>query len=128
VTPAPGEPYRHCCLGVACRVAEANGLKIRWVVDNSDSEHGGRVLEAVTKGVSGRYNNDSQTMPGPVWKMLRFHSSQGDFPTIRPAIQSDESGKATANCLTELNDTGWTFDRIADFVEAHPEEVFSEPV
>ncbi len=122
---APGQPYPHCCLGIVCRVAQANGLKLRWIP--SDHGYGDSKVYEIDDG-EGR--ND-QELPPKVMKTLRFRDSVGRFKSCpkncneQKYLRVGEAGHVES--LADANDQGCTFVQIADFVEAHPEEVFEGP-
>ena len=53
---------------------------------------------------------------------LGLRSEDGKF--AEPVTAAGEA----RNCLVELNDDAkWSFHEIADFIEAHPEQVFVQP-
>ncbi len=93
--------YKHCCLGVAVCVAEANGLKLNWVEEDG---------ELYCK-------DDKSNLPAEVRNMLGFYDSLG---TIK--------GKELKQCsnLEVANDDGVSFSQIAKFVRKYPEAVFKE--
>ncbi len=124
----PGDVYPHCCLGVACRVAEANGMKLRYVVEK---ECEGRVLRiAEPKNEGGEGDDSTQVLPWAVCVNMKFYGTNGELksPTHDCMHEGFQIGGAeNTRCLTDANDGGATFAEIADFAEAHPEEVFSGP-
>ena len=99
---------RFCCLGVACKVAQEAGVKVS--TDDHDYLVGG-------------------TLHSQSWtrEYFGFKNGVGDFPKEGAQIAKDGSAIAgELSCLTELNDHGYTFEDIADFVEEHPEWIFCE--
>lgn len=86
----------YCCLGVAVKVISGREPKIRGT---------GQLL--------GVYSS--------VRKALKLRGSSGEL------VSYIETGDWTrADSLAKLNDDGWTFDQIADYIEANPEDVFIE--
>jgi hypothetical protein len=104
---ADGEKCEHCCLGVACCVAHANGVRmIRW----SEYQFGDKRILAS--------NGFMTTMPGAVADALSFRNQTGEFDKKRHGVTS----------LIGLNDgRRYTFNEIADFIERYPHAVFTEP-
>jgi hypothetical protein len=94
--------YRHCCLGVACCVAEAKGVGVEW-------EERSGALHA---------NGQCAVLPTNVAKSMKFYDYDGQFQGF--TMMDHEA-------LTSANDLGATFKQIARFVEAHPEAVFTGP-
>ncbi len=100
-----GEVIPNCCLGVACIVAEANGMELKF------SESGGRMY---VEGYGSR-------LPDEVRYALNFHNDLGWLSS--PLRIGDEQWTE----LADANDSGATFAQIADFAEANPEAVFTGP-
>lgn len=90
---------RHCCLGVACRVLKEPGQISKT----------GKLWE---------YDGCNASAPTEVKSMLSLNSALG-----RITGGFSIAGK---DCLAFANDAGATFAEIADFIEAHPEAVFTE--
>jgi hypothetical protein len=103
---AKGETIPNCCLGVACLVAEANGVTLQFVDVRSQLI----------------VNGKGSVLPEPVVEKMRFHNHWGFLHS--PIVTDDNQ---TCVELTEANDNGVTFKEIADFVEANPEAVFAGP-
>lgn len=98
-----GEEQRtYCCLGVACRVAEENGLVL------SIKHHDNLVL----------FDDNLGTLPSSVRQWYGFSTEEGEFdpeddPTMLPVS------------LIEANDIhNFTFDMIADLIESEPPGMF----
>lgn len=89
-----------CCLGVACEVAIANGEEL-------DVEQHGTHLSY--------YDGAAYVLPDKVRRWLGLRDDEGTF---RPPVED------RYNALTELNDAGWSFNMIADFIESDPEGLF----
>lgn len=87
----------YCCLGVACDISKMG----EWVLATS------KVLffyqlksgECVTS-----------SLPDPVKDYFGFHSTEGDFG-------NDYAGRS----LASLNDSGASFEKIADIIESEPD-------
>lgn len=93
---------RHCCLGVACRVALANGVEMNitpFVDSGSD---------ASTKTA---FDDDTAFLPVKVIDWLGLIGIDANNPTLITA-------EGTENTATVLNDEGlFTFEQIADCFE-----------
>ncbi len=85
-----------CCLGVACDISGLGKWETR---DN-------RGAVFVVNGT----DFDSEYLPGAVQEWVGFHSRGNFNGTIY-------NGSQGMNELSELNDAGWTFTQIADFIE-----------
>lgn len=97
---------RFCCLGVACAVADKEGVRV--VKDDENYIVGGTLWQQSS-----------------VRDYFAFKSTTGDFPKEGAQPSKDDNTPARKlSCLTELNDDGYTLEDIADFVEQHPEWIF----
>lgn len=85
-----------CCLGVACKLAKSHDITVFEMASNHE--------------IVG-YHLASQ---GKVWEWIGLEHPQGRFKA--------EDGKM--EYLTDLNDRGWTFEQIADIIEANAERIF----
>lgn len=93
------EVMGHCCLGVACMVAEASGVKLpEMPVDEGE-------------------------MPGVVASKLRFRSRDGEIARDNGRQGAYVGGNFYGH-LTAMNDAGCRFKTIAKFVEENPGLVF----
>ena len=91
---------QYCCLGVACEVAEENGVPL--IV---------RVEEDFTISFDGKTRN----LPEGVQSWLGLQNSVGGMV----ARNRDE------HSLTQMNDSAYfSFDQIADIIESEPEGLF----
>lgn len=91
----------YCCLGIACELyAEENGLDWKY-----DDLYGGYV-----------FDGELETLPDSVVTWLGLGTANGTF--VEP-----EKDYQTVT-LSELNDTGYDFDYIADVIESDPEQLF----
>jgi len=95
-------PTGHCCLGVACEVySQANPGRLSryetrdWTKFTASDDPGG---------------GSHDVLPGIVRDWLGLRTDEGEI----------EGG----NTLTNLNDTGSTFDEIADIIDAEPDGLF----
>jgi hypothetical protein len=86
-----------CCLGVACKVAIAAGVPVKRREDS---------LATIT------YDNYRDFLPPSVQMWLGMRDERGSDPDHRH------------NSLSGLNDSGVTFERIADQIEARASSLF----
>ena len=91
----------YCCLGVACKVAEANGVE---------------PLLSPTAGLKGA----SLLLQTDVTEAMGFNNHMGGWNPLSEVRLNSCSNLAAAN------DTGTTFKEIADFVVENPELIFKE--
>lgn len=110
------EVARHCCLGVACEVASRLKL-IPITVDNSDAEEQKQNAEKYgyneyiyTRGFDG----ETKLLTGELAEAFGLASIDGSF--------MDENGDSEN--LANLNDSGYSFKRIAKIIESKPEGLF----
>jgi hypothetical protein len=92
----------HCCLGVACEVFRKEADQGLWTQDHQF------VIPAADE-VQGDH------LPATVRDWYGFRTVDGKC--VRNGKLSD---------LTVLNDIGWSFTRIAVFIEAEPRGLFKE--
>lgn len=87
----------YCCLGVACELALRNGVPVsrRKVGDRWE------------------YGEMDIVLPPIVQTWLGLASPEGNY---------EEDGEVFT--LAERNDSGWSFDRIADIIEGRPQGLF----
>jgi hypothetical protein len=90
----------HCCLGVACDIS---GLG-EW--DLTDIGYP-------------KYLGDDVELPMEVKEYFGFASSKGYWSQNLPSILIDPVCGIYAHDLAKLNDNGWTFAEIANFIEQH---------
>ena len=89
-----------CCLGVLCDIAE----KGTWIIENgSRFFYEGRDLN---------YFCSAAALPEPVLRLAGLRTKAGRI--------SESEGHS----LSEMNDAGCSFARIADLIEAEPEGLF----
>lgn len=100
-------PQGFCCLGVAC---EISGLG-RWVEVPDDR----RLRQRFLIGTSPV--GETSVLPKDVVDYYGFSNEMGSF--------RDSCGDQQE--LTELNDNGTSFRKIADLIEAHSATMFLEP-
>ena len=101
-----GEEY-DCCLGVACKVAIESGL---------DLKISGRTMPTLLDGQLARIYDVSSygVLPEKVREWLGLMWSDGAYGT-----------DAGEHHLTEDNDSGKTFEQIADIIESQPNGLFA---
>jgi hypothetical protein len=98
-------PNGYCCLGVACELAlDADIVKTRNFYDESD--------HAV-------YDGADTELPDAVVDWLGLNTAAGRYDTDDPEAAGIEFWG-----LTWDNDTGKSFDEIADIIEAEPPGLF----
>jgi hypothetical protein len=114
-----GEKEGYCCLGVLCEVAIEEGLEVRTMTYTEDVWAEGVNHE----GVVTRYSTENWgTVPqDPVWEgaylplgVMQWAGLSEPDPTVRGMnvdYPDDE------NTLAGLNDSGLSFERIADIIE-----------
>lgn len=96
----PGGKEFDCCLGVACKV---------YLRHNPDGVE--RVVE--NKGVG--YDGNHGSLPNKVTTWFGFQNGDGSFRDENKELRS----------LSGLNDSGWSFKRIAELIESYPKELFT---
>lgn len=89
----------YCCLGVAAEFVL--GIKPQRA---APSNHW-------------TFNGNSGCLAEGDWEQMGLVGDEGNFAEYR-----DDGGS-----LASLNDKGWTFTEIADFIEANPDLVFTHP-
>ena len=93
--------HRYCCLGVACEVAIANGVKIKTREDSTFIE--GKVHERKVKCVL--YDNMGDFLPNKVYKWFGLDAAN-------PKVTIGHR-----DCLSIFNDDRVGFKKIADAIE-----------
>jgi hypothetical protein len=90
---------KYCCLGVACKVAQENGVTVK--LDSHSEEILGGTL----------------AFQEEVWKWIGLKDEDGSFFAFN-----------TKKTLTDLNDDdGCSFEEIADYIELYADQLFVEP-
>jgi hypothetical protein len=92
-----GEPVGWCCLGVACEVAVKAGIDL-------PVERGADVSIRA-------YGDDTMFLPPIVRDWL--------------GLRKDNGGFNSSDSLSQRNDSGVPFKRIADLIESRPEGLFA---
>ena len=97
VVSASNEPRGHCCLGVLCELAKAEGAAVSYLASDI-------------------------YLPDEVWT---WAGTDGNNPVLTiPVEESPVLGLTGSLQLTELNDSKeWSFGRIADLIEERWEEL-----
>ena len=91
-----------CCLGVACELAIADGVKVK----RKDRPSGVKEYDGITG-----------TMPLSVRQWLGLKYSDGAYKT-------DDGYHEENRNLACLNDNGYGFEAIAQLIESHPKGMF----
>ncbi len=97
----------HCCLGVACRVFDKMFPKTLEIKD------------IVARGkLATHFDGEYQYLPTKVINALGIETKSGQFhdPSAKYHWESSE--------LTDWNDNGKSFKRIADLIESKPKGLF----
>lgn len=89
---------KFCCFGVACDLFDHDA----WYDDSFDGQ--------------------DQVLPLEVRDALGLRSKAGIFSI--PIVVVEDGEERHWECLAELNDHGWTFEEIADFIESEPAGLF----
>ena len=92
---------KYCCLGVACEISSLE-LDPYW------RERGTLLSEAA-----------------PVKEELGLKSHEGAFDGEGIDLES-AIRRSPSKSLSFLNDAGWTFNQIANFIESYPERIFKK--
>jgi hypothetical protein len=92
---------KYCCLGVACEISSLE-LDPYW------RERGTLLSEAA-----------------PVKEELGLRSHEGEFDGAGIGLES-AIRRSPSKSLSFLNDAGWTFNQIANFIESYPERIFKK--
>lgn len=96
-----------CCLGVACEVFALNGIP------DSDGE---TEEEKEAFPILYWYNQENEIAPQDIVEILKLQDQHGS-----------PINNSTKISLTSLNDTGKTFQEIAQIIEQDPSVYFLEP-
>lgn len=104
---------RHCCLGVACRVAMANGLDLR-VYENGEVTYFGAA--DVPDDSSDFFQMTSGHLPVSVGLWLGV-IEESTLVASGHSTDVDLSVDGSWGTATEANDSGKTFAEIADMIE-----------
>jgi len=122
-----GSNVSYCCLGVACEMAREDGVGDYWS-GNGYLWYGSHD-DYMADGESGVLESKAAswaTLPKGVSEWLGLDDSEGDpyvsVPTNHPKYQylSDHGylGPNNTARISQLNDNGFTFEQIADLIEA----------
>jgi hypothetical protein len=88
---------KYCCLGIACKVAMENGVELNKKYNADDLWY--------------TYDGKSTYLPSSVLLWLRLRNGRGGCPDY-------------STDLAAYNDTGITFNQIADIIEREHEDLF----
>lgn len=86
----------YCCLGVACDI-----LKIPVEYDDDGVAY---------------YQDEHEKLPASVYRQLNLIDNIGAIRAYTPHFEKP----FTEEALSALNDNGYTFEKIADFMEKYP--------
>jgi hypothetical protein len=104
-----------CCLGVVCDIYDPDRwAKAEEILSTAASTDFVKGDETWIWGSECGFN-----LPSEVQKALGWKTNSGDLPEF--VCGRDEYGYFPADptvCLSNLNDEGFTFNQIADFIEA----------
>ena len=89
---------KYCCLGVACEFVL--GIK-NEILEDGDFEFG--------------YSGEVAVIPGIHWAKLKLRSAIGGLKT----------GDMGVGSLAGMNDSGWSFKKIARYIRTKPWNVFT---
>lgn len=121
----PGPAGGFCCLGVGCKLflsdtrldpsgMDLEGTDLEDQLDDTDEVHYGP--------------EDDRSYESAPTVLVEKLGLRGNLGTIRGWPEGLECPQRAhgGDCisLADLNDVGWSFKQIADFIEAHPERVF----
>lgn len=92
-----------CCLGVACDLYAKEKKRVKWNPDES-------------------FLGEDCELPVKVANWLGLTKTCGQFnPDARP-----DGFKIEEASLAQLNDRGWSFKKIADFIKNEPKHLFKK--
>jgi hypothetical protein len=97
------EGDEYCCLGVACDISGLGAWESERYANREDA-----YLYRVSQS-----DYDASVLPNTVREWLGWTSAIGEF-----AAADEYADEYEDNALTELNDGGMSFDKIADQIEA----------
>lgn len=113
----------YCCLGVACTLIPALPREARCYREEPQYEQVQRVPDEMVDEFLNdprdwrfvvEYSGNEGTLPNKASQVLGI-SHEGLFD---PCMEWEVDGvKRSAGALVALNDGGWTFEQIADFIE-----------
>ena len=123
-----GTELRHCCLGVACHLFHNDcGLDPAAFID-SDGNSCRRYQDA-------NDNGSYTSLPSSVSVLLGVKRGAEVFIPVTEEMteipisiiqNSALSGLGRYTTLAALNDYGWTFDQIADFIDKYEDQLFHD--
>lgn len=110
----------HCCLGVACEVlGERIGVELQLF----------GAYENVYYMAIAKDHSSQELLPGDVWESLGLRSSTGNINYEECPEAVDYFGDNDQELsLADMNDAGYTFVRIQEFVRKYPQAVFTRAV
>jgi len=121
--------YFFCCLGIACEVLLTNEIKLPFGMRKHKDEIS---CNYFWYGDESTEDDDfALTLPIEAVEVFCFYGSEGTIMSSqlnkrdRTALDKALEGNRMSS-LAGLNDTGWTFEQIADLVERFPKAFFSK--
>jgi hypothetical protein len=106
----------YCCLGVACEVYNERAKKLRKrcvLREIQDEEASEKVF---------LFDNEEVSLPSIINTQLKLRDDVGTLKT------ADYTNNKYYDSLADMNDGGWSHKRIAAYIRANPENVFSDAV
>lgn len=113
----------YCCLGVACKLLEEPVVKKQYEDDEDPKAYWGKDENEET----------FEVLPESYRKKFRFFDGSGGYhidqltPDERNVVYSIYGIIGETNSLAELNDSGWSFEQLADLIEEYPKLIFAGP-
>ena len=120
----PDGTERDCCLGVACKLAMADGVPIKRVVEPlDDGFRSVRYMAADPKTA-----NDDDDAKGDTGVLIPLALNWLGFWSPNGEYGHPDADGIHINSLTSDNDRGTPFAIIADTIEANADTLFREPI
>lgn len=103
----------YCCLGVACKLAGTDAAPRTVKVTKQNPQTGRIDVVELVVTVFGSDDKNESVLPNDVmeWLGLLDNNPVIDFP--------NGAAPPEGTSVAELNDKGWSFDKIADAIEAY---------
>ena len=120
----------YCCLGVACEVLGPRiGVTLREFRDFIEGVDGDDDYEDVYFKAFTEDDNSQELLPGDIWKSLGLRSPVGNINYEECPEAVDYFGDNDQELsLADMNDNGYTFIEIQEFVRRYPRAVFTRSV
>ncbi|SRR6266496_2435950 len=101
---------KYCCLGVLCDLASKNGVPLD-VEERNYLDPNAPTVEEANKTLKA-FDGESTVLPSSVIGWARLSDEE-----YNPQVLKEYYDGSEELCLAALNDTGFTFDQIADIIE-----------